>query len=267
MGAGEQVVLGNGDRAVAFEPQSGPAAGAVVILHERYGLVQHTLDIARQLSERGYVGLAPDLFARWEGDHEALARGDVHATVTDQACAATLDTWIDWLKGHAGIDASRVAVMGVCQSGRYPIVVASRRHDIGAIVVLYGAAKDDDWETDENQPRTMREMIETVSAPGLYIFGERDHVISVDNVLRLRDTLEAAQKSYRMILVPGVPHGFLNDTMPGRYRPEETRQVWSRLTEFLGEAFGGGWAPGAIRWEFRAQLSPDYDFSANVRLE
>src|SRR6266545_2278933 len=65
-------------------PRGEAPAGAVVILHERYGLVQHTFDLAQRLARDGYVALAPDLFSRWRGDREALRRGEARVTLPDR---------------------------------------------------------------------------------------------------------------------------------------------------------------------------------------
>src|SRR6266498_86839 len=75
-------------------------AGAVVILHERYGLVQHTLDLARRLAEDGYVALAPNLFSRWKGDPEALKRGEARVVLPDPEVAAVIDAALDFAKTH-----------------------------------------------------------------------------------------------------------------------------------------------------------------------
>src|SRR5262249_59377765 len=48
---------------------------AVIHLHERYGIVQHTTDLAHKLVDAGYVTVVPDLFWRFTGDRQALARG------------------------------------------------------------------------------------------------------------------------------------------------------------------------------------------------
>jgi len=40
-----------------------------------------------------------------------------------------------------------------------------------------------------------------------------------------------------------MPHGWLNDTMPGRYRAKEAEEAWGVLLAFLGDVFGGNW-PG-----------------------
>jgi carboxymethylenebutenolidase len=102
-------------------------------------------------------------------------------------------------------------------------------------------------------------------APSLWVFGEADHTISLGDVRRVRDALEAAGRSYRMRIFPGMPHGWLNDTMPGRYRPLEAEQAWALLLDFLAEVFEARW-PDQVTWDFQSRTSPDYDFSRNVRL-
>lgn len=38
---------------------------AAIHLHDRYGIVQHTLDLGQKLVDAGYVVLVPDLFSRF----------------------------------------------------------------------------------------------------------------------------------------------------------------------------------------------------------
>jgi carboxymethylenebutenolidase len=195
-------------------------------------------------------------------------RGDIRVVLPDEEVAAVVDASVDFLKSQPRVRPDQIAVMGVCQSGRYPIVVGSRRRDLAAVVVLYGAAQESDWQVSAAQPWPMPAMIQGLNAPGLYVFGEADHVISLDDVLRLKGALEAARKSYRMKVFPGMPHGWLNTTMPGRYRTEEAAAAWRLLLDFLGETFECRW-PGADRvaWQFESDIGAGYDFSKNVRLE
>jgi carboxymethylenebutenolidase len=248
-------------------PAGEARTGAVIILHERYGLVQHTLNLAQRLARDGYVALAPNLFSRWQGDREALRRGEARVALPDAEVGAVIDGAIDHLKAHGRVLPERIALMGVCQSGRYPMVVGSRRNDLAACIVFYGAAQQRDWQASELQPQSMDAMMRRLQAPALFIFGERDHTISLDNVRRVRDTLEGARRSYRMRVYADMPHGWLNETMPGRYRPREAEQAWSALRAFLDEVFDGRWPAGRVRWEFEAVSAPEYDFSKNVRLE
>jgi carboxymethylenebutenolidase len=263
-----QVRFGKDGEGFLYLPSGDAAAGAVVILHERYGLVQHTLDLAQRLAQDGFVALAPNLFSRWPGDQEAVRRGHVRVEMQDPEITAAIDQALDFLKGHARVDASRIALMGVCQSGRYPIVVASQRRDLAACVVFYGGAQQRDWQVSQLQPRPMQEMMRALSAPVLFVFGERDHTMSLDDMRRVRNTLEDGRCSYRMKVFADMPHGWLNSTMPGRYRPRQAEQAWAALRTFLADVFEGKWpGPGQVRWEFESATAADYDFSKNVRLE
>jgi len=251
-----------------YLPRSESPAGAVVILHERYGLVQHTLDLAQRLARDGYVALAPNLFSRWKGDDAALRSGKARVVLPDPEVAAVIDAALDFLKGHPRVAPERIALMGVCQSGRYPIVIGSRRRDLAACVVFYGASQQRDWNVSGLQPRPMQEMMGSLSAPALFVFGERDHTISLADVRRTRDALEEGRCSYRMKIFRDMPHGWLNDTMPGRYRAKEAAEAWSVLLEFLDGVFSGAWpGKGEVRWEFEGASAADYDFSKNVRLQ
>jgi len=253
---------------VLYLPRETAPAGAVVVLHERYGLVQHTLALAQRLAQDGYVALAPDLFSRWKGDAEALRSGKARVVLPDAEVAAVIDAALDFAKAHPRVASGRLVLMGVCQSGRYPIVVGSRRRDLAACVVFYGASQPRDWQVTELQPTPMPDMMRSLQAPALFVYGERDHTISLEDVRRVRDALESGRRSYRMKVFPGMPHGWLNDTLPGRYRAKEAKEAWVVLIRFLADVFSGTW-PGEdqVRWEFESATSADYDFSKNMRLE
>jgi carboxymethylenebutenolidase len=240
----------------------------VIVFHERYGLVQHTFDVCTRLAKEGYLVLAPDLFSLWDGDKESLKRGEVRAIVSDKNCREQLDIWLDYMKAQSpDTNDLQVILMGVCQSGRYPIVVASERTDITACVIFYGAAHDRDWAANKLQPLSMPLMIEKLTTPILFVFAERDHTISMENVSRVRAAIEATNLSYRMKVIPEVPHGFLNDTMPGRYRPEQAEEAWRYLLRFLTDVFDGGWPKDNVEWELQCIRSKTYNFAENTRME
>jgi carboxymethylenebutenolidase len=98
-------------------------------------------------------------------------------------------------------------------------------------------------------------------------FGEADHIISLDDVLRLRNCLEQHKKSYEIHIYRGAPHGWLNDTMPGRYRKAQAEAGWAAQQRFLAEVFSGGYDGKAVGWRFESDSGMGYDFSKNVRLE
>ena len=258
-----------GDRVNAFlampENQTGPF-GAVVLGHERYGLVQHTLDLTAKFAAHGYVGLAPDMFSRWEGDTEALNRGDIRVTITDDDIRSYMGDSLDYLLAHPQVDADRIAVMGVCQSGDYPLVLNSTRGEVAANIVVYGGAQPRAWEVDEARPEPYEDILERIKAPVLGIWGEDDSVVSVDDVRRLQDALQAKRKSYEFKLFRDMPHGWMNSTMPGRYRPKQTEEAWALIMDFLDRVYAGEFPAERVIWRFESDIAPSYDFTKKVRL-
>ena len=258
-----------GDRVKGFlampENQTGPF-GAVILGHERYGLIQHTLDLTAKFAAHGYIGLAPDLFSRWEGDMDALNRGDIQVTITDDDLKSYLGDSLDYLLNHLQVDPNRIVGMGVCQSGDYPLVLNSIRHEISANIVVYGGAQSRVWEVDEARPVPYETILDGIQAPILGIFGEHDQVVSVENVRRLQDLLQSKRKSYEFKLFRDMPHGWFNSTMPGRYRPKEAEQAWSLIMDYLRRVHAGEFPSDRVIWRFESNIAPDYDFSTKVRL-
>lgn len=258
------VSCASGAQAYFARPQGAVDAPCAVMLHERYGLVRHTLDLTERLARDGFVALAPDLFFR-HPDPGALGRGDQRVKLSDREVVADLESALDALAGIEGANVDRTAIIGMCQNGRHPVVLAAER-PVSACVVYYGAASPRDWEVHERQPEPLDGLIAKLDCPLLGIFGEADHVISVDDVRRFRDTLESHRKSYAIHLFPDAPHGWLNDTMPPRYRPGAAAAAWRIMLEFLAEAFAADGRDTAVCWRFTAETFAHYDHAGNKRL-
>jgi dienelactone hydrolase len=155
---------------------------AVLVVHERYGFVRHTRKLAERFAGDGFVAVAPDLYFK-HPDQEAVHRGDVICDVADPDALIALSAAIDALKAIPQADPARIAIMGVCQTGRLPLVVASSR-PIAAALVWYGAAQPREWAVNSKYPRGLDEIIAAVDCPVLGMFGESDHLIAVDDIRR-----------------------------------------------------------------------------------
>lgn len=259
------VVCPGGLPAFVAAPEAAEKVPVIVLLHERYGLVEHTRDLARRHAREGYVCIAGDYFHQ-HPDQDALHRGDVSYDMTDPEALAMMEDAIAALKDVPQADLSMIAAMGVCQTGRHPLVLAAHR-PLKAALCWYGAAQDREWQENARYPVALDKLIPKVSCPVLGMFGEADHIISVDHVRKLRGVLEANGKSYHIEIFGGAPHGWLNDTMPGRYRREQAEAAWAAQSAFLAKAFSNDGFGETIQQSYRASISPNYDFTKNVRYE
>jgi carboxymethylenebutenolidase len=255
-----------GTPALLCRPDAQGTYPCLILLHERYGLVLHTEDLARKFAADGFVVAAPDLFYA-HPDQEALHAGTIGVQPKDTEILALMEDTYALFEKTPGADPKRFGLIGVCQTGRYPFVWAAH-HPIQAAITIYGAALASNWEVNERFPWGMGGLIQKVKDTNvLAIFGEKDHVISFDDVLRFRGALEVQNLPYQITIYPDAPHGWLNDTMPGRYRPETSKQTWAEVLAFLNLTLGPRYKPDLIEWKFQAARHADYDFTKNVRLE
>ena len=109
-----------GFQALAAETGKGPA---VILLHERYGLVQHSKDLAIKLVGDGYTTLAPDLYSRWKGDKKTLNDGTLQVPLKDLGVLSDLDQCINHLKTVPGVEPNKIAIVGVCITGRHALLL------------------------------------------------------------------------------------------------------------------------------------------------
>ena len=183
-------------------------------------------------------------------------------TESNELMAAALAT----IAQNSKADMGRVAIAGYCQTGRHPMVFAAK-NKIAAAVVWYGGAAKREWDVTPTQAEPLADLIATMDCPVFAAFGAEDHIISVEDVRRLRNTLEDKNKSYDIHIYAGAPHGWLNDTMPGRYRKPQADAAWAAQQAFLSKVMSGAVKSDIISWTFECEKSTSYDFSKNVRLE
>jgi carboxymethylenebutenolidase len=248
------VELPDGGRAFVGSPTagSGPYPG-IVIGHERYGLVLDSLDVVAMFAAYGYVAIAPDMAAQFSGDLEALTRGQIPPPWDNEIVETYLAHSYDYLAALPEVDSQRISAIGFCASGGWGWLLARVRPSLRAAVCYYGGDEYDEA------------LMEAVRCPMLYVFGEKDHTQAIEDVLRFRDEAERHNHTIEVRLVKDMPHGWLNDTMVGRYRQKEAQEAWEQIFDFLRRVDAGEFAAGRVNQRFEAEFSLDYDFKMNVR--
>jgi carboxymethylenebutenolidase len=248
--------------AVPERPDPAVPTPVVIVCHERYGVVQHTVELTEKFAAAGFVAVAPDFYADVDlsGEHERLP------DIGDAAAMRHLNAAIDHVRTlDAHVDGAPIAVIGICRTGSYGILASAVRDDISAAVMLYGGAQPREYEIGELRSIPYAELISAGHAPVLGLWGEKDHTMSVEHVRRVRDVLEDARRSYEFVMYPELPHGWLNDTMPGRFRAEQARETFDRIVSWLRTTFAADPAESVVTWQFTSTIGTDYDFASNTR--
>jgi carboxymethylenebutenolidase len=159
----------------------------------------------------------------------------------------------DFLLTLPEVDPTKIAAIGLCASGAWPWILNSVRPDLAANICYYGGGPYNE------------ELMDKVTAPTLYVYGEKDHGTPIERVFAFRDEMERHHKNCEVRLEADMPHGYLNDTMPGRYRQKEANEAWDRILDFLDRVYDGYFSPERVTTKFQADFAVDYDFEKNVR--
>lgn len=237
------MALGNAETSVqayVSEPAGTPKGGLVVV-HEVWGLVGHTRDVADRFAAEGYLAVAPDLFSGAGGvpdlsgelqeaafdprqrsnaqprlrKHMAPIRSPEYA----KHAVAALHVCFDHLEGVAGLT-GRVAATGFCLGGTYTFSLAVSEPRLRAAVPFYGHAEFKDAE------------LRAINCPVLAFYGDQDAAL-MDELPGLKSRMRAAGVDFEAVVYPGAGHAFFNDTNKYTYNAEAAADSWTRTLAFL----------------------------------
>jgi carboxymethylenebutenolidase len=214
----------------------------VVMIHDVWGLADHTRDLARRLAAQGYAVLAVDLY-RDLGAPKITDPGAFIRDLSDPAVLAALQTAIDFLAKDASVGGRKVGMAGFCMGGMYAIHAAASCRGLSAAVPFYGMlsyehgllAPPSGTSLDaKKKPRAPLEAAHAIQCPTLAFFGADDQFIPTSDVARFEAELARTQTAHEVIVYPGAGHAFMNDTRPEMYREATARDAWSRMLAWLG---------------------------------
>ncbi len=254
--------LASGMRFWIARPETQGRRPAVLMLHERYGPVQHSFSVIERLVADGHVACFPDMFHRFTGDRGPIEAGQARIDPTDAETLADLDEVFAHLRALDYVDVDHIGIVGFCLSGRTPLVFAAQRTGVAAIAIFHGGAYPRDYAGELAGQESVAKLIPNLSCPVLGMFGELDQLVPLANVARFKDDLERSGKSYRIRVVAGVPHAWLNSTNPKAYHAKETNEAWKAMVDFFSEVFNGKWDTPQPRQHFECDAAIHFDFAS-----
>lgn len=210
-------------------PAEGSSFPIILVIQEIFGVHEHIQDICRRLAKLGYLAIAPELYAR-QGDvskmtdmQEIFSR--VVNRVPDSQIMSDLDAALDWAIRSGKGDTGKIGITGFCWGGRITWLYCAHNPKLKAGVAWYGRLEGN---TSELQPRFPLDIAASLEVPVLGLYGGADQSIPLENIKRMRSTLDAAQKEAEIIVYPEAPHAFFADYRPN-YRQQAAEDGWKRM--------------------------------------
>lgn len=200
---GEWVELKNGDRTVkAFVtyPEKKDKAPVFVLNHEIFGMTDWVQLMADELSEAGFIVIAPDLLSGMApgggrtSDIEASKVREVISALPPDQITGDLNACVAYAKTIPSGN-GKVAVGGFCWGGTQTFRFATNNKEISAALVFYGS------------PPPAADMAR-ITAPVYGFYGENDNRINA-TIPDAEKAMKEAGKTYEPVIYAGAGHGFM----------------------------------------------------------
>ena len=221
---------------IRFPSEDGEAAGflawsedvaampGLIVLQEFWGLNEHIKDVTRRLALEGFAALAPDMYDGKVTTDPAEARQWLMAM--DQAAALQkMHGAVEYLKSAGNVNKEKIGVIGFCMGGFLALNLACHNRDIRVATPFYGRIPPDS-------------VLQNLTAPVLYFFGEQDHHLPVADVDRLEQFIKSTGRSGGVVRYPQADHAFFNDTRKEVYREADAKDAWAKALAFLRKYLG-----------------------------
>lgn len=236
-------VAGAGSPLSAYRAEpTGELRGALIVIHEIWGLVDHIKSVADRYATEGYLVIAPDILSHggltpevgqqildlmYKGSDEDRAKAQplmrektapVHSPEYGAWAVGALKSVVDYIEQQPGVD-GRIGVLGFCFGGTYSFALAAADSRIRGAVPFYGA------------PPESTELAH-LDCPVLALYGAEDERL-ISGLADVTARMHDAGVQFVSHVYPNAGHAFFNDTNPVVYRPEVAADAWSRSIEFL----------------------------------
>src|SRR5918992_5148485 len=154
---------------------------AMVVIQNQDGVGEFTQAMTRRIAEAGYIGLAPELYHR-EGEPTTPERvANIKESRRDVNVINDISAGVNFLRGCANADTSRMGIIGFCMGGRIAILMAAASSSFKAAVDFYGGGVYSKWG-DRPAPS---ELAANISCPIQGHFCELDKNPPPDEMRRL----------------------------------------------------------------------------------
>jgi carboxymethylenebutenolidase len=207
-------------------PLNKPAAPAVIVFQEIFGVNHHIQNVALRLAEAGFAAISPELFHRsakgLELAYDQVEKGrEEQAKLSAANLEADMRATFSWLGKRPECDAQAVGAIGFCFGGNVAFQ-ANAILPLKAAVSYYGGGIAQD-----QLPKAAKQ-----HGPLLLFWAGKDQYIPLEQREAVEKALRAAGKDFASMEVSYADHGYHCDER-GSYHPLAARESWAFTVEFL----------------------------------
>jgi len=224
---------------LARPAQPGFFAG-VIVAHELFGVTADIRAITDRIAALGYLAVAPELYHRTAAPQTELEKDDtgrakgfqLMAQLTRDQAVRDIAATMRHLSSRP--DATGQTAMVGFSLGGHIAYLAATQLDLAATAVLYGG-----WiptgEIPLSQPEPTITLTAGIAEHGgrlLFLVGDQDQLIPIEQRRDLQDALTAAHVRHEIVTYPDTPHAFFWEGAE-TFRRAARDDAWQRVQDLL----------------------------------
>lgn len=189
--------------AILYRPKAEGRFPAVLFQHGRRGLDPLVQRLARRIAARGFVVLAPDVYAARFIEAMPLAH--------DPAAESDVNAGVDFLLAQPDVSSSKICLASHTRGGYYTLRVAVAFERQNKAVACYVSFYPH-WQ-DPNAPEPLQVYryhgdLDRLDIPAMVFVGEYEQYQRRRSIETAVSFMKRAGKDVRLIVYPGVGRGF-----------------------------------------------------------
>lgn len=189
--------------AVLFQPKEDGRFPGVLFQHGRRGLDDLVKRLARRIAARGFVVLAPDVYAARFIDTRPIE----HLEVTE----SDVNAGVDFLLKQSDVSTSKICLVSHTRGGYYTLRVAVKfgrqEKDVACYVSSYPHWQDPNAGEPMQVYRYASEA-DRLSVPTMIFIGEYEQYQRRRSIETAVQQMKQAGRDVRLVIYPGVGRGF-----------------------------------------------------------
>ena len=205
----------------------------VMVVHEIFGVHEWMQDVTRRFAKRGFMAIAPSLYAR-QGDvtqmkdfREIITK--VVSKVLDAQVMSDLDATVAYAKNSGSGNTKKLSITGFCWGGRIVWLYAAHNPQTDAGAAWYGRLVPTEQSPRFSlQPKYPIDVAKDLRVPVLGLYGGLDTGIPLNTVRQMQDELKKGKSKSEIIVYPNAGHGFLADYRE-QYSKQSGEDAWAKM--------------------------------------
>ncbi len=206
----------------------------IVMVHEWWGITNHTHSEARKFAQQGYTAFIADMYGDAKTADNPKDAGALSGSVMKNPTVmeSRFNAARDQLAKQASVNPQRIGAVGYCFGGAVVLNMARAGADLAAVAGFHASLG---LNTPAPAPGTVKAKI-------LVLNGADDPFVKREQYDALKKDFDAAKADYRVIEYPGAVHAFTNPeatelgkkfNLPLRYDAKVDQEAKAEAAKFF----------------------------------